>query len=34
MFSSLLPAEDHGFGKERRMKCVMAEDGIGEMLVS
>ena len=34
MFSSLLPAEDHGFGKERRTKCVTAEDGIGEMLVS
>lgn len=34
IFSSLLPAEDHVFGQERRMKCVTAEDGIGEMLVS
>lgn len=34
MLSSLLPAESHVFGKERRMRGVSAEDGVGEMLVS
>lgn len=34
MLSSLLPAEGHVFGKERRMRGVSAEDGVGEMLVS
>lgn len=35
MFSSLLTAEGHAFGKERRMRAVMAEDGVEEkMLVS